>query len=329
VPPGPHHFKSERSGLGELKATLRGLPADCGMASTVSDLQAMDARFNSISLLPKPSYGASSSTLKATAGTGAAMGMASTSGSSSSCVPDDFGSPAFSETMRALAHEVRPLNPNHQMHKAKRAPLPRMRMADVPRLAASGADAAPDTLVVLVLMADWSPACVKLEPAMQVTNGELLAEASAAPACPSSKVRIYKVDASEGATLQKQYHFRTVPMYLSYYQGNLTAAGNDFGGSAEFKVGGRGGGVGRCLGYQTVADWLQLPSCLADTCPPPSLPPSLPPSPQHSRRRASSRSRARARGSSCRAHFRLAASTTRSSTTSSRRCRWSGRRTWG
>lgn len=37
---------------------------------------------------------------------------------------------------------------------------------------------------------------------------------------------MYKYDASQSSFLQDKYHFRSVPMYLGYYQGKLVYASN-------------------------------------------------------------------------------------------------------
>ena len=34
-------------------------------------------------------------------------------------------------------------------------------------------------------------------------------------------LQLYKMDASEGSVLQKKYDFRTVPMFLMFYEGKL------------------------------------------------------------------------------------------------------------
>lgn len=40
-------------------------------------------------------------------------------------------------------------------------------------------------------------------------------------------LQLFKVDASEGNILQDRYGFRTVPMFLMFYEGNLVFASNN------------------------------------------------------------------------------------------------------
>ncbi|PNH03871.1 hypothetical protein TSOC_010027 [Tetrabaena socialis] len=46
---------------------------------------------------------------------------------------------------------------------------------------------------------------------------------------------VYKVDASEGNTLQDRYGFRTVPMFLMFYEGRLVLASNNVRTESELR----------------------------------------------------------------------------------------------
>lgn len=47
-------------------------------------------------------------------------------------------------------------------------------------------------------------------------------------------LQVYKVDGSESRQLQKRYGFRTVPMFLMFYQGKLVYASNSIRTKHEF-----------------------------------------------------------------------------------------------
>ena len=54
-------------------------------------------------------------------------------------------------------------------------------------------------------------------------------------------LQLYKVDGSENRELQKRYGFRTVPMFLMYYQGQLVSAGNELRTAEELLAAAAGG----------------------------------------------------------------------------------------
>jgi hypothetical protein len=45
---------------------------------------------------------------------------------------------------------------------------------------------------------------------------------------------MYKVDGSESCELQQRYGFRSIPMFLMFYQGRLVSAGNNIRSRDEF-----------------------------------------------------------------------------------------------
>ena len=52
----------------------------------------------------------------------------------------------------------------------------------------------------------------------------------------SSYEQMYRMDASEGSTLQKKYGFRTIPMLLMFFEGRLVEATNAPGSAPAIKV---------------------------------------------------------------------------------------------
>ncbi|GAX78331.1 hypothetical protein CEUSTIGMA_g5773.t1 [Chlamydomonas eustigma] len=260
VPPGPHHFKTEHPGVGGLKVTLRSLTPESKVVAMVSDLKALDNRLNSIDLMPKPLYGGlsaskgaiTSTTFRSSAAENGAEDGTSTSGTNKQQilgvhditsrnrgvikVPENFGTPPLSNTMKTLSRMLRSPDPAKTAHVVLRRRLPTMPVADVFSKVLDEQIATRDTLIVLVLMADWSPACTKLSAQVQVTNRELIEEGAANPDGPAGHVQMSKVDASEGSLLQKQYGFKTVPMFLMMYEGKLVEATNNLHTSVEIKA---------------------------------------------------------------------------------------------
>lgn len=51
---------------------------------------------------------------------------------------------------------------------------------------------------------------------------------------PIDALQMYKVDGSESRELQQQYGFRSIPMFLMFYQGKLVHAGNSIRTKDEF-----------------------------------------------------------------------------------------------
>lgn len=112
------------------------------------------------------------------------------------------------------------------MCACRRAKLDTISLADVDKLVVSK-DAARDMVMVLCILADWNPVCFKLENHLQAANFELKEEAAANSSSEAGHVRVFKLDASEGKVLQDRYHFRTVPMFLMFYEGRLVFASNN------------------------------------------------------------------------------------------------------
>ena len=48
--------------------------------------------------------------------------------------------------------------------------------------------------------------------------------------------QLYRMDASEGSILQKKYGFRTIPMLLMFFEGQLVEATNAHGSAPAIKV---------------------------------------------------------------------------------------------
>jgi len=262
VPPGPHHFSTEQPGVGALKAQLRTLTSTSStLSSTVKELQSLDARLSSINLLAKPMYGtarlsstsstsvspggtarldatSASAALDATARSGGDTMASSTGRRLPTLVPADFGAPPMSDSMRRFARKLGAPGAvkKQEPYKGRRKRLEQMPMADIAERVMGGS-APQDTLLVLCVLADWAPACFKLEQQLMAANHALGEESQGAGASMSGRVKMYKVDASEGNWLQKKYDFRTVPMLLMYYEGKLVRATNSLSSAASIKAG--------------------------------------------------------------------------------------------
>ncbi|KAL1524710.1 hypothetical protein AB1Y20_019594 [Prymnesium parvum] len=87
------------------------------------------------------------------------------------------------------------------------------------------------TLAVVCCLAGWLPQCRKAEPALELLNGELHAEAVAGEGTkPVADFLLYKFDMSESRLLRDRYNITTLPMYLMYFNGKLCYASNTFKG---------------------------------------------------------------------------------------------------
>ncbi|KAG2450484.1 hypothetical protein HYH02_004985 [Chlamydomonas schloesseri] len=239
VPPGPHRTETERPGIGSLKKALRNLDPASDLSATVSELRNLDTRLGYIETLPRVLYGTARSASAGTlargtigssgGGSGGNLGATTASlvmGSSGRMVLEDYGSPELSKTQRRFASSLRGLDPEKVRHKARRAKLPWMRLRDLDS-AVWGATAPGDTLQVLCVLADWNPVCAKVEAVLEAAHGALVEEAAARSGCEAARVKMWKVDASEGNLLQDRYGFKTVPMLLMFYEGKLVAATNN------------------------------------------------------------------------------------------------------
>ena len=69
---------------------------------------------------------------------------------------------------------------------------------------------------------------------MELAWGQLQAAAAKDALCQDAMVHMYKLDASEATPIQKKYQFRTIPMYMHFFDGNLVAATNVFKGPEFF-----------------------------------------------------------------------------------------------
>lgn len=243
VSPGPHHFKTDAPGVGALKATLRALPANGLVTTTVQDLQRLDDRIGSIDTRNKIGGGggraggrASAPVSPASTGKLSASMTRTMGGRGKPPPPEDFGSPEMSESMKRNA-----VRPQQQEHKGKRKSLPRRSQAEVLAGICASSSAPPpvgvqrDELVVLALLADWNPVCKTLEAQVQRAYCEVCEEAEAGSASPSSRIKMFKVDASEGSLLQNKYGFRSVPMFFFFFEGRLVQATNALRLASEIK----------------------------------------------------------------------------------------------
>ncbi|GLC33165.1 hypothetical protein PLESTB_000363600 [Pleodorina starrii] len=239
VSPGPHAVETERPGVGSLKKALRRMDPACALASTVTDLRCLDSRLAQIDTMGLGGLGSSSSSSSRvlygtarSASAGALLGSTGSGGSGGGGGGrlEDFGSPELSKTQQRFAAAL--MRPVEVKYKARRAKLPVMRLRDVDAQVL-GAGAPADVLFVLVVLADWNPVCARVEAQVQAAHGSLSEEAAARSGSESARIKMFKVDASEGNTLQDRYGFRTVPMFLLFYQGKLVAATNNVRTEAE------------------------------------------------------------------------------------------------
>ncbi|GFR47162.1 hypothetical protein Agub_g8853, partial [Astrephomene gubernaculifera] len=142
-------------------------------------------------------------------------------------VLEDYGSPELSKAQQRLAASAaRVAEQYQQRYKAKRAKLPFMRLKDFDAQVA-GPGAPSDMLLVVAVLADWNPVCARVEAAVEAAHGGLAEEAAARRGSEAARIKMYKLDASEGNTLQDRYGFRTVPMFLAFYEGKLVWASNN------------------------------------------------------------------------------------------------------
>ncbi|KAG2493253.1 hypothetical protein HYH03_008391 [Edaphochlamys debaryana] len=229
VPAGPHAKETDRPGLGSLRRALRSLDPACAVASTVEGLRSLDCRLSCIEVLPKPVlYGTSrSASANNLLGSGAAGSPAATLGPNGKWTLDDYGAPPLSAAQRRFASTMRSVDYSGRgkAYKAKRLKLPWMRLPDVQQQVYG--DPLPDTLMMLVVLADWNPVCRTVEAVAEAANGQLREEAASKSGGEAAHVKMYRLDASEGNTLQDRYGFRTVPMFLCFYEGRLVAASNN------------------------------------------------------------------------------------------------------
>lgn len=220
VPPGPHHQQSTRPGLGSLRKSLRALDPAGPLGATISDLTSLDTRVRSIDTRQ------SMNMLSGTSRSGASLGSTTCSSL------EDFGSPPLSATQRRYKATMRSADHSRSSYAGKRLKLPWMRTADVDAQT-TGSGVPADTLFVLVVLADWNPVCSKVEAQAEAAHGQLAAEAAANAGSESARIKVYKVDASEGNLLQERYGFRTVPMMLMHYGGKLVTASNSLRTASE------------------------------------------------------------------------------------------------
>ncbi|KAL3908209.1 MAG: hypothetical protein SGPRY_009888 [Prymnesium sp.] len=87
-------------------------------------------------------------------------------------------------------------------------------------------EAPPGLVVVVCCLAGWLPQCRRVEPALELLNGELYAKSEAEASegsKPGPEFLLCKFDMSE-------HNINTLPMYLMYFSGQLCYASNTFKG---------------------------------------------------------------------------------------------------
>ena len=134
--------------------------------------------------------------------------------------------------------------PEHGSHYQ----TPRKRLLELksPKYDEAIASEPKDTLVVVCCLAGWMPACRRMEPVLEMLNGELAKAAKGgggggasrpgtgggasanADATPSYVLR--KFDMSESRFLRNRHNINTLPMYLMYMGGKLAYASNTLNG---------------------------------------------------------------------------------------------------
>lgn len=255
VPKGPHAQTTAHPGLGAIKSMLANLPTSSALTATVKDLQSSDTRLRLIETLPKPLYGTSrSASPAATQALGDMAAATPLSGNQSTSVAGtadvgsgtlstgrrrsiasspllpDFGSPPLSQTQKWLMRKQQEAG-----FSGRRPKLDRISMADV-QAAVIGRDALRDTLYCLCLIADWNPVCRRLEPQLQTGRWLIEQAAAADPAGPGPRIKLLQVDASEANTLQARYKFKSVPMFLMFFEGKLVNITNNISSAEELKA---------------------------------------------------------------------------------------------
>eukprot|EP00798_Chlamydomonas_sp_ICE-L_P025035 gene25035-10682_t len=232
VPVGPHANRTDRAGLGRLKASLSQLPPEGALANTIKGLQESDARISSINNLPVALYGTSrmgstanlpgaSGNLGSTQG-----GMDSTQSSLSSSymasILPDYGAPPLSDTQKRLSRKPKRMD----AYKSRRTKLVLLRGLDIDATL-FGEGVERDLLIAVVVLATWNPVCGKLETQLEYANCELQEEAG--------QIKVFKLDASDGNMLQTKYDFRTSPMFLFFYNKKLVGATSSTLSASQFK----------------------------------------------------------------------------------------------
>jgi len=135
----------------------------------------------------------------------------------------------LSSSIKAASGRFRP---DHGYHY--RTTRKRLQLLKAPTFDTFIKDGAPGgTLVVVCCMAGWLPQCRRVEPAIELLNGELYAKATAAAGeggVPAPEFLLTKFDMSESRLLRDRYNISTLPMYLMYYSGKLCFASNTLKG---------------------------------------------------------------------------------------------------
>lgn len=242
VSKGPHSYVTQHTGLGSLKKALQSVRPGGPVQAAVQQLQASDSRIKLINTLPCPVYGTARLSDKETTSlaftrlpdlTTSANSLTNTAKSVSSPLLADYGAPAMSAKQRRWQKAGQSWG-KPAAFKSTRLKLESMTMDNVKSQVLSGT-ALRDTLYCICLMADWNPGCARLMPKLEEGYAAIHANTATQPGTPTGVIKVLKVDASEGNWLQNKYVFKSVPMFLMFFQGHLVYADNNISSGAELQ----------------------------------------------------------------------------------------------
>ncbi|KAF6264847.1 hypothetical protein COO60DRAFT_1698002 [Scenedesmus sp. NREL 46B-D3] len=268
TPPGPHRTVTNTPGPGNLRSIVSNMDPASELRATICELDKGQARIAGLTTL-KHAYGSrtssrsssrpgsSASTLTAVAG-----GAAAAVGGSTFLEEQDapYGCPVLTPAQQKLAAKLKRAEVAPPNYTVRRRKLPLLSVAQLDALL--GPAGPQDALIAVCLLASWNPVCTKLEHhQLQAAHYELLQAAatkqdggngalngssrrcSSGDGCSTCSVKLgadaadikmYKVDGSESRALQLRFGFRSIPMFLMFYQGRLVSAGNSIRSQEEF-----------------------------------------------------------------------------------------------
>ncbi|GMH36418.1 hypothetical protein BSKO_04286 [Bryopsis sp. KO-2023] len=202
IPPGPHHTVTRSPGTGILKTLVKTLTDDCLTQEVIDDMDTTQFRLGHLSSKGKI-RGGQTKLIEAD-------------------LPEDLGRPTLTKTQKKFQALT---DGTAVVYTTRRLKLPLLAMKDVDNLTV-GPDAPSDMLIAVCVLAKWNPVCNRIEAKLEEANHQLTEDRENNKSSPAGHIQVYKVDASEGWTLQLRYDFRTVPMFLMYYGGKLVYASN-------------------------------------------------------------------------------------------------------
>uniref|UniRef100_A0A7S0YM27 Thioredoxin-like fold domain-containing protein n=1 Tax=Polytomella parva TaxID=51329 RepID=A0A7S0YM27_9CHLO len=142
----------------------------------------------------------------------------------------DYGKPVLSDVQRQYKHTMRTPNPNTPAvnYQLRRTHLPRLDIDRTGKWQARvlGESAPVDTVVLLCVLAGYDPLCSRVEPQLEMTWFEIVEATAATPSADLAHVVMWRVEASQDRILQEMYRFRSVPMFLMFYEGAMVWGGN-------------------------------------------------------------------------------------------------------